>query len=78
MLLDPTFYLHHANIDRIWWNWQQLSPSHFYEIGGPTSINPPVVNLTKGFRLQMGNLGPTVSVGAVLDIYEKPNCYSYS
>jgi tyrosinase len=20
---DPIFFLHHANIDRIWWNWQQ-------------------------------------------------------
>jgi tyrosinase len=75
--VDPTFFLHHANLDRIWWNWQQLSPSHFNEIGGPTSIYPPTVNLTYGFPLQMGDLGPTVSVGTVLDIHSKSNCYTY-
>jgi len=76
-VLDPIFFLHHANIDRIWWNWQQSSPSHLYEIGGPTSIYPPVVNLTYNFPLQMGNLGPTVSVGTILNIYDEPNCYTY-
>lgn len=23
---DPIFYLHHANVDRLWWNWQQTHP----------------------------------------------------
>lgn len=23
---DPIFYLHHCNVDRIWWNWQQANP----------------------------------------------------
>lgn len=24
---DPLFYLHHAQIDRVWWLWQLLDPS---------------------------------------------------
>lgn len=24
---DPIFFLHHCNVDRIWWNWQQTHPS---------------------------------------------------
>lgn len=23
---DPIFYLHHCNVDRLWWNWQQAHP----------------------------------------------------
>lgn len=23
---DPIFYLHHCNVDRLWWNWQQTHP----------------------------------------------------
>ncbi len=23
---DPIFYLHHCNVDRLWWNWQQSNP----------------------------------------------------
>lgn len=32
---DPLFFLHHANIDRIWWEWQQKDPTvRNYEIAG--------------------------------------------
>lgn len=24
---DPIFYLHHCNVDRLWWNWQQSNPA---------------------------------------------------
>ena len=75
--VDPTFFLHHANVDRIWWIWQQLSPSHFYEIGGPTSIYQPTGNLTYDFPLLMGDLGPTVSVGDVMNIQNRANCFTY-
>ncbi|KAI9375910.1 transmembrane amino acid transporter protein-domain-containing protein [Aspergillus egyptiacus] len=32
---DPVFYLHHAYVDRLWWQWQQADlPNRLYEIGG--------------------------------------------
>jgi tyrosinase len=24
---EPTFFLHHANLDRLWWNWQKANLS---------------------------------------------------
>lgn len=35
---DPIFYLHHANLDRVWDLWQQLLPENLYAINGPTSM----------------------------------------
>ena len=26
LLTDPIFWLHHAQLDRIWWKWQQEDP----------------------------------------------------
>lgn len=40
---DPVFFLHHANLDRLWWEWQQLdSPARLEEMSGqsiPTLAN---------------------------------------
>ncbi|KAG2011132.1 tyrosinase central domain-containing protein [Coprinopsis cinerea AmutBmut pab1-1] len=33
---EPLFYLHHANVDRIWWKWQHINPAkRLYDIAGP-------------------------------------------
>ncbi|KHN99588.1 tyrosinase [Metarhizium album ARSEF 1941] len=43
---DPLFFLHHANLDRLWWRWQRENPSvrlleysgkHMYNSTGPAS-----------------------------------------
>lgn len=32
---DPLFFLHHANLDRIWWQWQNVDPTNrLYDIAG--------------------------------------------
>ncbi|KAK9773957.1 putative Tyrosinase copper-binding domain-containing protein [Seiridium cardinale] len=42
---EPLFFLHHANLDRLWWRWQQGNlPSRLYEMSG-RSI-PPLTSLT--------------------------------
>lgn len=31
---DPLFFLHHTNLDRLWWNWQRVDPdARTYAIG---------------------------------------------
>ncbi|KAI5798769.1 hypothetical protein FPQ18DRAFT_366119 [Pyronema domesticum] len=33
---DPLFYLHHAQMDRLWWKWQQMDPERrLKDIAGP-------------------------------------------
>lgn len=42
---DPIFYLHHANIDRLWLRWQEMHPSVSY-IQDPNIIMPEGQNYT--------------------------------
>ena len=35
---EPLFYLHHAWIDKIWYEWQMVDPeSRRYDVGGPNT-----------------------------------------
>lgn len=74
---DPLFYLHHANLDRIWWNWQQMLPSRLYEISGRSTPDPPYENITLNFQLEMGNQARSVPIRDVMDIHDDSNCYTY-
>jgi tyrosinase len=71
------FYLHHANLDRIWWNWQQMLPSRLLEISGRSTPNPPYQNVTLDFMLEMGNQARNVPIRNVMDIHDDTNCYTY-
>ena len=73
------FYLHHANLDRIWWisSLQQMLPSHLFEIFGRSTPDPPNQNVTLDFLLEMGNQGPNVPIRNVMDIHDDSNCYTY-
>ncbi|MCX4749223.1 tyrosinase family protein [Kitasatospora sp. NBC_01287] len=47
---DPVFFLHHANIDRIWGIWQDQHPTQSYvpQTGGPAGHNGPDKLLPRG------------------------------
>jgi len=74
---DPLFYMHHTNLDRIWWRWQQASPEHLYDFSGSESITPPYGNVTLSYPLNMGSTGPTLPVRDVMDTRKEPSCYVY-
>jgi len=63
---DPLFYLHHANLDRIWAEWQEANPNtRTFEVSGPIRPRYPVLlpdasglpagNVTLGFEMSVGN-----------------------
>ncbi|KAH7391523.1 hypothetical protein BKA64DRAFT_756677 [Cadophora sp. MPI-SDFR-AT-0126] len=75
---DPIFFVHHAQIDRLWWKWQQERPSrrlheyegkHMYNSTGEASI---------GDMLVFGGLVEDVPVRTVMDTENGLLCYRYS
>lgn len=40
---DPTFFLQHAYLDKLWWEWQEADPENrLYAIGGPNNQDPEI------------------------------------
>ena len=37
---DPIFWLHHANVDRLWWNWQQSGIKNSTSSRRSSIVNP--------------------------------------
>ncbi|KAK1235771.1 hypothetical protein PQX77_000990, partial [Marasmius sp. AFHP31] len=74
---DPIFYLHHSNLDRIWWEWQMADPENrLYEVTGRTTFDPPYRNATLDFPLPSG-LAPLIDVASVMDTRNEFLCYVY-
>ncbi|PVU96857.1 hypothetical protein BB560_005786, partial [Smittium megazygosporum] len=73
---DMIFYLHHANIDRLWLKWQNLNPQIKYDYteygvnGDPNSFDIPLDN-TVSLTLYSDRVVDTMDVG-----YGK-FCYAY-
>lgn len=70
---DPLFYLHHANLDRLWWSWQKLNLSErLTDISGPIHLmdygNTAGGNTTLDFPLSVGVSAADTSVGDVMKI----------
>jgi tyrosinase len=77
---DPAFFLHHAQIDRTWWIWQnQDIAKRQYAVSGTITLNndPPSRNGTLQDILDMGILGSTTTIGNVMSTTAGPLCYIY-
>lgn len=65
-LLDPIFFLHHAQVDRLWWQWQQ---SHMH------------TNVSRDFALDiplaMAGFVKDITSSEALDSNKPPFCYRY-
>ncbi|PUU77285.1 hypothetical protein B9Z19DRAFT_1101943 [Tuber borchii] len=65
---DLLFYLHHANLDRLWWKWQEQNPQpRLKEVSGPVSQ-----------KQGAGNIAGKVNIADVMHIKQKALCYDYS
>ncbi|SPO00297.1 related to monophenol monooxygenase (tyrosinase) [Cephalotrichum gorgonifer] len=81
---DPVFYLHHSQIDRMWWTWQMLSPSsRIYSdsaiFGTNTFMNmPPSADTTLDDIIEFGYAAsPPLRIGDLLTTLDGPFCYVY-
>jgi len=59
---DPVFFLHHCNVDRLWWQWQMSHPDSGYV---PTSGGPPGHDLND----QMTPWDAATTPASTLDIH---------
>ncbi|KAJ3126222.1 hypothetical protein HK098_007778 [Nowakowskiella sp. JEL0407] len=85
---DPSFYLHHAQIDRIWWLWQKREyKKRLHEVSGPETAaplfgpppNPPAKNITLDFPIHLNELTSpwNITVRDMMDTLGGPLCYVY-
>lgn len=77
---DPAFFLHHAQIDRTWWIWQNLNATarlYAFE-GGTSTLDPtgsPPGKLTD--PIIMGSLADTITNFDGMSTTTGPYCYYY-
>ncbi|KAL6703677.1 hypothetical protein ACN47E_009451 [Coniothyrium glycines] len=76
---DPLFYLHHANMDRLYWLWQQRDlETRLHEVGGPiTPLDYGGENVTLDFEVNIGPLAGTVTLEQLLNTEGEILCYTY-
>lgn len=79
---DPLFYQHHANLDRLFWDWQKISlPARLKDVSGPIYMfdyaNAVGGNITLDFEINLGPLGKTKKLKELMDIRQKDICYTY-
>ncbi|KAK6542127.1 hypothetical protein TWF694_007894 [Orbilia ellipsospora] len=77
---DPFFYLHHAQIDRTWWIWQnQDLKTRAKAIGGTITIlnTPPSRNATLDDLIDLGVNAPAIKIRDAMSTLDGPFCYIY-
>lgn len=75
---DPVFFLHHTQLDRLWWNWQEADPAkRLQDYTGRTVSNSTEKAAKLADSLSYGDLGPTVKVSEIMNTRTGPLCYVY-
>ncbi|KAF5311339.1 hypothetical protein D9611_012620 [Ephemerocybe angulata] len=69
---DPLFYLHHGNVDHVWWEWQNKKEGYQYDFRGREGGTDSICD-----DLPLNNLGPDVPIGLALKTEWYPQCYTY-
>ncbi|OCL13772.1 Di-copper centre-containing protein [Glonium stellatum] len=76
---DPLFFLHHGNLDRIFWEWQQKDlKTRLNQVGGPiVPFDYSGQNVTLGFQVNMGKLAGNQTLKTLLNTVGGVLCYTY-
>jgi tyrosinase len=79
------FFLHHALIDRTWWQWQMLDPKNRILgnnaiAGTGTFLNiPPSPNTTFDTVIDLNYVGgPDLPMKDLMSTFDGPFCYVYA
>jgi len=80
---DPIFFLHHTQVDRLWWMWQQQDieahATQYEGYGENTRVYKNVTHSSASLDdwMIMGGLGDPVQVKNLLSTQSELLCYSY-
>ncbi|KAM7206587.1 tyrosinase-like protein [Naviculisporaceae sp. PSN 640] len=76
---DPAFWLHHAQIDRVYWIWQNLDFQNRQGVNGTNTFldQPPSPATTVEDLLDLGHLAPPIKIKDVMNTVGGPLCYIY-
>ena len=75
--LDPVFFLHHTQLDRLWWTWQRAHPEkRLAEYIGKAAHNS-TEKASLADVIPMGGLGPDVTVRKLMNTEGGALCYGY-
>ncbi|RPA75967.1 Di-copper centre-containing protein [Ascobolus immersus RN42] len=75
---DPIFYLHHANVDRLWALWQEQDPSRILSVGGPISpFDYEGDQIDLNFHINLAELGPSRPLYELQYTRGPMMCYRY-
>ncbi|KAL2211787.1 Di-copper centre-containing protein [Sarocladium strictum] len=77
--VDPSFFLHHAMVDRVYWVWQVLHPKQAKTVAGTLTIgnNPPSRDTLPTDPLDLGVLAKKIKLEEAYDTLGGPFCYIY-
>jgi len=78
---DPYFFFHHAQIDRVWWMWQnQDLANRQYQIAGTLTLNnsPPSRNTSLEDVLDLGVNAKGISIRSAMSTLAGEFCYIYA
>jgi tyrosinase len=74
---DPVFFLHHTQLDRLWWKWQQENPrQRLMEYNGKAEFGMDREASLDDLML-MGGLAPDLKVFEFMDTESNSLCYKY-
>jgi tyrosinase len=74
---DPLFFLHHVQLDRLWWLWQRRQEGGGLEAYGGHRERHSIEMATLEDRIVMGALAPDIKVKEFMDIHGEMLSYDY-
>lgn len=75
-MVDPIFFLHHAQLDRLWFLWQMKNPlKRLVEYSGMSTDNQAA---TLNDVVSVGGLAKDVQVSSIMDTEAGELCYAYT
>ncbi|KAF4638022.1 hypothetical protein G7Y89_g45 [Cudoniella acicularis] len=72
---DPVFFLHHTNLDRLWWQWQMKKPETNLQAYNGKANKNEIRAASLGDDLDLGGLRRNIFVSEVMDTTSGLFCY---